>query len=146
MSATQKNAAPAGMNKIVGGLARLGVSLQGAQELSVTGRRSGELRTAPVNPLRQDGELYLVSARGDTQWVRNARVTPEVSLRVGRRSTAYRAVEVNDDVKVPLLRSYLKRWGWQVKPMFAGVTASSTDEQIAGVASDHPVFRLVPVE
>ncbi|TWP34316.1 nitroreductase family deazaflavin-dependent oxidoreductase [Leekyejoonella antrihumi] len=143
MSATKdRNGAPEIMNNVVAGLARRGVSLLGAQELSVTGRRSGEIRSTPVNPLLRDGELYLVSARGNTQWVRNVRTTPEVHLRVGRRSTAYTAVELPNDVKVPLLRAYLKRWGWQVKPMFAGITASSTDDQVATVAGEHPVFRL----
>ncbi len=88
--------------------------------------------------------MNLVSPRGETQWVRNARANTRVSLRIGRTATAYTAVEVPDDAKTPLLRAYLKRWGWEVKPFFAPVTARSSDEQFAGAASDHPVFRLDP--
>lgn len=130
------------MNKAVGWLARRGISMAGAQELSVTGRRSGRTYTTPVNPMHSGGELYLVSPRGEAQWVRNARVNARVSLRVGGKATAYTAVEVPDDVKVPLLRAYLKRWGWQVKQFFEPVTADATDAEFASAAPDHPVFRL----
>jgi hypothetical protein len=41
-----------------------------------------------------------------------------------------------------VLRSYLRRWGWQVGTFFDGVTAASSDEEIARVAADHPVFRI----
>ena len=37
------------------------------------GRTSGEPRQVPVNLLAFEGEQYLVSARGEGQWVRNVR-------------------------------------------------------------------------
>ena len=43
--------------------------------LAVRGRVSGEWRTVPVNVLELEGQRYLVAARGDTEWVRNLRVT-----------------------------------------------------------------------
>jgi hypothetical protein len=39
------------MNPLIAGLTRLGVSLWGSRILEVRGRRSGEPRRVPVNPL-----------------------------------------------------------------------------------------------
>src|SRR5215831_14491928 len=39
--------------------------------LSVRGRRSGRWHTTPVAVLEHDGERYLVSYRGASDWVRN---------------------------------------------------------------------------
>jgi deazaflavin-dependent oxidoreductase (nitroreductase family) len=129
-------------NPAVRGLTRLGISVWGSRELRVRGRRSGEWRRTPVNLLSVDGERYLVAPRGTTQWVRNLRVTGTGELRVGRRVEAFRATEVGDDVKVPILRAYLKRWGFEVGRFFEGVTAKATDEQLAGIAPGFPVFRV----
>jgi hypothetical protein len=42
--------------------------------LVVRGRRSGQLLTVPMaEPLDLDGRRYLVSGRGQTNWVRNLR-------------------------------------------------------------------------
>lgn len=42
----------------------------------------------------------------------------------------------------PVLRSYLKRWGWEVNQYFKGVTAKSSNEELLAAAPDHPVFRI----
>lgn len=130
-------------NAIVTRLSRLGISAFGAKELVVTGRRSGQPHSTPVNPLRVDGQLYLVAPRGQTQWVRNVRHTPRVVLRTGRSENVFDAHEVTDDSAVPVMRHYLKRWAWEVGRFFPeGVSAKSTDVKIAAVVPDHPVFRL----
>jgi hypothetical protein len=54
-------------NPIVAGLTRLGVSLAGSRVLEVRGRKSGEWRRTPVNPLELDGKRYIVAPRGETQ-------------------------------------------------------------------------------
>jgi hypothetical protein len=43
-------------NPLVAGLHKLGVSVQGSQTLAVRGRKSGEMRTNPVNPVELDGK------------------------------------------------------------------------------------------
>ena len=70
-------------NSAVGRLTRMGVSVYGSRVLAVRGRKSGEWRTTPVNPLTIDGQRYLISPRGNTQWVRNMRVTGGGELRIG---------------------------------------------------------------
>ncbi|MFM9370976.1 nitroreductase family deazaflavin-dependent oxidoreductase [Streptomyces sp. Da 82-17] len=136
-------AVAARLNRVVGWLARHGVSLAGSAELSVVGRKSGRMLRLPVNPYRHGGELYLVSARGHSQWVRNMRAAGEGELRVGRKVRRFTATELADDgAKVELLRGYLERWGWEVNGYFKGVTAKSDDAELLAAAPDHPVFRI----
>lgn len=131
------------MNPLVAGLTRLGLPLAGSAVLGVRGRRSGEVRTTPVNPLRHDGARYLVAARGETQWVRNLRVAGEAELTVGRRTERVAATELTEPAAVvPVLREYLRRWAWEVGTFFDGVDASSSDAELAAVAHCHPIFVL----
>ncbi|MGZ4607911.1 MAG: nitroreductase/quinone reductase family protein, partial [Blastococcus sp.] len=60
-------------NRAVAFLTRHGVSIVGSRVLAVRGRTSGEWRTTPVNLLDHQGRRYLVSPRGEGQWVRNLR-------------------------------------------------------------------------
>jgi deazaflavin-dependent oxidoreductase (nitroreductase family) len=129
-------------NGIVAGFTRAGVSVLGSRVLEVRGRTSGQPRRTPVNLLVLDGQEYLVSPRGHSQWVRNARAAGELDLLLGRRRTHYRAVEVADEAKVALLRAYLRRWKAEVGVFFGGVGPDSTDAQLAAIAPRHPVFRL----
>ncbi|MDQ0797912.1 nitroreductase/quinone reductase family protein [Streptomyces sp. B1I3] len=131
------------MNSIIGRLARRGISLLGTAEMSVRGRRSGQMQRIPVNPHTYEGAQYLVSARGHSQWVRNMRVAGGGELRVGRKIRSFTAVEIADDEqKARVVRAYLQRWGWEVDQYFQGVTARSTDAELLAACPDHPVFRI----
>lgn len=129
-------------NRIVAALTQLGVSVYGSRVLEVKGRSSGEWRKTPVNLLHYDGADYLVAPRGQTQWVKNLRASGQGRLRVGRRTRAFSAVELANDDKPPLLRAYLEKWKVEVGVFFGGVGPDSSDEELRGVAPDHPVFRL----
>ncbi|WP_327261083.1 nitroreductase/quinone reductase family protein [Streptomyces sp. NBC_01232] len=130
-------------NALFGRLARLGVSLAGTAELSVRGRKSGEMQRIPVNPHTYEGSQYLVSVRGHSQWVRNMRVAGGGELRVGRKMRTFTVTEVTDPVqKARILRAYLEKWGWEVERYFQGVTATSSDAELEAAAGDHPVFRI----
>lgn len=130
-------------NRIVQALTRLGISVWGSRVLEVRGRASGEPRRVPVNLLTFAGHEYLVSARGVGQWVRNVRAADgRLDLLVGRRRQAITARELTDTEKVPVLREYLRRWKAEVGTFFDGVSASSSDEEIAAIASKHPAFVL----
>ncbi|MGZ5307652.1 MAG: nitroreductase family deazaflavin-dependent oxidoreductase [Solirubrobacterales bacterium] len=129
-------------NPAVAGLTRLGISLVGSRVLEVTGRKSGEPRRTPVNLLKFDGAEYLVAPRGETQWVKNVRVNPRARLLVGRRDKDVTLSEMPPAETVPLLRAYLKKWKWEVGQFFGGVGPDSSDEELARIAPDHPVFRV----
>jgi deazaflavin-dependent oxidoreductase (nitroreductase family) len=122
----------------------MGINVRGARELHVRGRSTGEWRTVPVNPLRLDGERYLVAPRGHTQWVRNIRASGEGRLRSGRRFEDFTVVEIADADKAPMIRAYLKVWAMEVGKFFDGLDADSSDERIAEVAAGFPVFRIIP--
>jgi len=130
------------MNPLIAALTRLGLPLAGSAVLGVRGRSTGDVRTTPVNPLRLDGQRYLVAARGHTQWVRNLRVAGEADLTVGRRTETVRATELPDDAKVPVLRAYLRAWAWEVGAFFEGVGTDATDAELAAIAHRHPVFAI----
>ncbi len=98
--------------------------------LEVQGRKSGEWRRTPVNLLRSDGAEYLVSPRGQTQWVKNLRVSGNGRLRVGRRTESFTAAEVADDETAPILRAYLKKWKFEVGVFFDGVGPDSSDDEL----------------
>lgn len=129
-------------NKSIAVLVKHGISIWGARVLAVQGRKSGEWRTTPVNLLTRDGERYLVAPRGQAQWVRNIRAAGGGELRLGRKSERFTITELPDAEKVPVLRLYLERWGWEVGRFFEGVTKNSGDEQLAEIAPGFPVFRI----
>jgi deazaflavin-dependent oxidoreductase (nitroreductase family) len=130
-------------NPTVRFLARHGVSIRGSRELRVVGRKSGEIRTTAVNLLNLGDREYLVAPRGTTEWVRNVRAAEgRLELRVGRRTESYRAIELDDAAKAPVIRAYLEQWEWEVGKFFEGLTKDATDAEIAAVAPGFPVFTL----
>lgn len=133
-------------NRAVAGLTRMGVSVAGSRVLEVPGRTSGQPRRTPVNLLTVDGARYLVAPRGHTQWVRNLRASGGGRLLLGRHADAFRAAELADADKPAILRPYLRRWKWEVGAFFGGVGPDSSDDELARIAPDHPVFRIEPVE
>lgn len=130
-------------NHLVALLTRAGISVLGSRVLETRGRRSGLPRRAPVNLLAVDGAPYLVSPRGETDWVRNVRAAGgSLVLVLGRRRTAYTATELTGDDRLSLLRAYLRRWSFEVGAFFEGVGADSGDDELRAVADRHPVFAL----
>jgi deazaflavin-dependent oxidoreductase (nitroreductase family) len=129
-------------NLIPSGLARLGVSIYGSRVLAVRGRKSGEWRTVPVNLLDHDGVRYLVAPRGETQWVRNLRVSGSGELRLGGKRESFTATEIGDAAKPPILRAYLRKWAFEVNQFFQGVGADAPEEEIQRIAPGYPVFRI----
>ena len=100
--------------------------------LAVRGRKTGTWRPAPVNVLEHDGRRYLVAPRGNTHWVQNLRVAGAGEIRTKKGVESFRAVEVANDEKPPIIEAYLARWGSQVKAQFKELPDPG----------DHPVFRL----
>ena len=130
-------------NPLVALLSKAGLSVAGSRVLEVEGRKSGEWRQTPVNPLSHDGQRYLVAPRGHTQWVRNIRVSGHGRLR-GRDSEEFSVTEVGDDEKPPILRAYLAKWKWEVGAFFEGVGPDSSDADLRRIAPNHPIFRINP--
>ncbi len=130
------------MNPLIAGLTRLGISFWGSRILEVRGRKSGEPRRNPVNPLALRGGRYLVAPRGHTQWVRNLRAAGQGELLLGSRREHFTAAEVADANKEEVLRAYLRRWKWEAGQFFDGVGPESPSDEFTRIATDHPVFRI----
>ena len=130
-------------NRLVSGLTRAGVSVLGSRVLEHRGRTTGDLHRTPVNLLTYDGAQYLVSPRGETQWVRNVRhAGGHCVLILGRRRRITTLTEIPEAERTPILRAYLQRWKFEVGMFFDGVGPDSSDEEWAAVAGRHPVFAL----
>lgn len=107
----------------------------GTMTLAVKGRATGEEQTVPVIPVEIDGARYIVSTRGDSEWVRNVRAAGSVELR-GKHGGAgrYRATEVPTDERAPIIAAYREK---------AGRTVGAYWKSLPDDA-DHPAFRLAP--
>jgi len=129
-------------NPTVAGLTKLGLPIAGSRVLEVPGRRTGEPRRTPVNPMTFEGQRYLVAPRGHTQWVRNLRASGHGRLLGRRQAEEFTAVELPDEEKPQLLRAYLKKWKWESGQFFGGVGPDAPDEELVRIGPDHPVFRI----
>ncbi len=110
------------------------VTAIGAPALTVRGRRSGRLITVPLASFLYEGARYLVGGRGQAQWTRNLRAAGGGTLRVGRRSFGFSAVELTGAERDQVLAAYRRALGRRVDAFFTAIPD----------AADHPVFRVDP--
>jgi deazaflavin-dependent oxidoreductase (nitroreductase family) len=134
------------LNRAISWLSRRGVSVAGSSVLAVKGRKSGEWRRTPVNPLDHEGGTYLVAARGHVQWTHNMRAAGGGMILHGKHGRRFTATEVPDDEKPGILRVYLRKWKWEVGAFFEGVGPDSSDADLRSVADRHPVFRITYID
>lgn len=123
----------------------IGLAPSGVRVLSVPGSKTGEMRSVPIQPMPYEGFHYLVSSRGDTEWVRNIRAAGNAELKTGRKKERIAVEEVPDEEKVALIREYLRRWA-AVSARYFGVGKDASDEELARIAPNHPVFRYRPAD
>ena len=84
-------------NAFVAPLFRLGPMPAGFALLTVTGRKTGRPRTRPVRAVRRDDTLYAVALLGErSDWLRNARAKPEITVKLGSRRFEARVRELAD--------------------------------------------------
>ncbi len=110
----------------------MATGISGSETLVLTRRASGDQQLIPVITVEVDGVRYLVSTRGESQWVKNVRSTPEVTLRTRAAAGAYRATEIPVDQREPVLAAYRVNAGKTVDGYFRSLPDPA----------DHPVFAL----
>jgi deazaflavin-dependent oxidoreductase (nitroreductase family) len=103
-------------------------------KLSVRGRRSGRWHTVPVVVLEHEGERYLVSYRGESDWARNLRADLRARLTKQGQVQEIAVVEVPIAERAALLELYSARYGKM--PTVAAVLRALPDP------ADHPIFRI----
>lgn len=113
------------------------------QLLQVRGRKTGRVYSSPVNVLQIGSKKYLVAPRGHTQWVRNAESAGEVVLKRGSARNKYRLKPIPDPEKLDILKLYLDTYKSEVQRFFP-VPANSPPAALRDIASNYPVFELVP--
>lgn len=111
---------------------RLGLS--GTAALTVAGRRTGAPMRVPVIPVRHEGARYVVSTRGEADWVRNLRAAGQLRLERKGGGEDLRATEVPVSERPPIIAAYRRE---------AGRTVDAYWRKLPDPA-DHPVFRLEP--
>jgi len=102
--------------------------LGGAKELVVRGRTTRQPQQVPVIPVEHEGERYLVSTRGESEWVRNIRAAAGGEI----DGQSFRAVEIPVEQSEPIIAAYRE---------VAGKTVESYWKKLPDPA-DHPVFRI----
>jgi deazaflavin-dependent oxidoreductase (nitroreductase family) len=102
--------------------------------LSVRGRRSGRRHTVQVAVLEHEGQRYLVSYRGASDWALNLRASQTARLTRRGRVEEISVVEVPVVERPPLLEIYAARFGRM--PTVGAVLRALPDP------ADHPTFRI----
>jgi hypothetical protein len=125
-------------------LVRIGLVRGHFYVLEVRGRRSGRIISLPVDLLELDGRRYLVCARGNSNWVRNARAAGEVVLVRALRRQRYAVHEILGETRPPILKAYLDRFATEVQRFFP-IPKGSPVEAFADLAPRYPVFELQPL-
>jgi len=142
---TQSYTRPGAVERIFGrvlvSLIRIGLVRGHFYVLEVRGRKSGRTISLPVDLLDLDGRRYLVCARGDSNWVRNARAAGEVALVRALRRRSHVVRELAPDQRPRVLKAYLDRYAAEVQRFFP-VPKGSPAELFNGLAERYPVFDL----
>jgi hypothetical protein len=102
--------------------------------LDVARRNAGEPQRVPVIPLEQDGSLFVVSTRGEGDWVKNVRAAGIVQLGQRGKFETYAATEVLSDERSGIITAYRKKAGREVNGYWRKLPADA----------DHPTFKLTP--
>ncbi len=106
----------------------------GTATLEISGRHTSQLQHVPVVPVDIDGITYLVSTRGESEWVRNLRAAQGRGAlhRRGQAPLQFEAKELTVEERPPVIEAYRAEAGKTVKTYF---------EKLPDPA-DHPTFRL----
>lgn len=132
-------------NRFMSWLASLGLMPSDTVTLEVKGRRSGMVRSNVVTWVKQDGERYLVSPRGESEWVRNVRAADGEAVIRHRGRQRVRLEEVPAEERAPIIKAYLAKTAMATRAHF-GVDPKAEIEEFEAIAGRHPVFRIVMTE
>lgn len=108
----------------------MATGMSNTEKLTVTRRRSKQRQEVPVIPVDVGVAKYVVSTRGEAEWVKNVRADPNVTI----GSTAYVAREIPEQDRQAVLTAYREKAGRAVDGYFKRLPH----------ATDHPVFVVTP--
>jgi deazaflavin-dependent oxidoreductase (nitroreductase family) len=130
------------MNGALGRLASLGLTPSHMITLKVKGRRSGETRSTVMNMVEYEGARYVVSPRGEAEWVRNVRAAAGAAVIRHRGRRSVRLEEIPAEQRAPILKKYLGENAMSTKQHF-GIDPKAEIAEFEAIAGRHPVFRVI---
>jgi hypothetical protein len=135
------------LNRVVAWLAGVGLTPSNTVRLDVVGRRTGRLFAFAVTLAFLNGERYLVSLAGESDWVRNLRASSTAVIRHGRREVV-RVQELAVDERAEVLEAYLSKRALSKSPIaeardYFGVDPHPSREVLEGIADYYPVFKVI---
>ena len=152
MNATPTTQSPAlirASNPLTTWLLRHGMPMGPNVLMTVRGRTSGVLRSAPVAVPEIDGRRYVIGAYGDVNWVRNLRAAGEADLRIHGRVEHVLAHELDQDAARTFfgetMPGYVRRFPWfgrAFAKLLFGVAAPEILDDPERAAVTRPVFEL----
>jgi deazaflavin-dependent oxidoreductase (nitroreductase family) len=110
----------------------MATGMSNTETLTVTKRGSNEPQSIPVVTVDINQTKYLVSTRGESQWVKNVRANPDITITAKGRAAKFSAREIPAQDRAPILVAYQKKAGKVVEGYFRKLPNES----------DHPVFAL----
>ena len=102
--------------------------------LEVARRNAVDPQRVPVIPLQHNGSLFIVSTRGESDWVKNVRAAGIVRLGQKGQLVTYAATEVPADERSDIITAYRKKARREVNGYWKKLPKDT----------DHPTFRLTP--
>jgi len=99
--------------------------------LSVVGRKTGKIIRTPIFPFMYKGKTYLVAPRGETQWVRNLRITKKGTIMTFANTREFRAEEIAGKLRSDIVTAYRKK-------------TKIAESEFAAIPdpADHPTFKV----
>ena len=128
---------PSATTKIFNNLANnlaMRSTLWDVHTLEVARRNAVDPQRVPVIPLQHNGSLFIVSTRGESDWVKNVRAAGIVRLGQKGSLVTYAATEVPADERSDIITAYRKKAGREVNGYWKKLPEDT----------DHPTFRLTP--
>lgn len=128
----------------------VGLAPKDAVTLTVRGRKSGRLRRLPILRTSHEGQDYLVSLAGESEWVRNIRAAGGEAVIQRGRARSVHLVELATKDRPVILGAYLRAakarssaesYAKQCEHYF-GLPTEPSALELAVVAQYYPVFRV----
>jgi len=102
--------------------------------LEVDRRNAVDPQRVPVIPVELKGSLFVVSTRGESDWVKNIRAAGKVRMGQKGNFETYAVTEVPADGSADILTAYRKKAGREVNGYWKRLPGHP----------DHPTFKLTP--
>lgn len=139
------------LNHLGVAMTSLGLAPRDAITLEVRGRTSGKPRRLPILRTPYQGDDYLVSLAGESQWVRNVHAASGHAVIRRRGTHRVRLEEVPPRDRAEVIAAYLRRAtersgaesAAKQARFYFGLDVDPSLDQIKAIVDHYPVFRIV---